>query len=847
MKNSISLKRFRIYILIIFIGIIFTTSYFNPCSAQKITNSASYKTLIKDADLAFAAKDYEGALKLYKEANRVEPDYNYPLNKIDQINEILNPTADSKAKQTKKDKPAEASYKTYIEEADQAFYIKDYAAALLFYNKAYQAKPDYNYAPSKIEEINTILNATPVSKVSLYENTILKADNLFKQKDYQQAKSEYQKALLIDSTAQLPKDRIQQISEIYTDPDDLANFNIAIANGDKELADSDFNNAIMFYEAALAMHPNTKFVKNKITDAKKQQADYAQRIEKSALNTATAVKLPQAEKPAEITNPKETPEPVKTVDSQLQPEQKKNALVLSGAENASAKETYDIALKDGDQAFIEKKYDLALSNYRHALILIPGEKYPSQKIEEITAITGKQKESDENYSKYIAGADKQFNENKFEDAIASYTKALEFKPDETYPQQKITEAQGKLSALKSKEENYASAIASGDRLFTELKYNEALNAYKQALTIKPNEAYPISKTAEINSILAKQKSDSENYAQAIRTGEKALAAGNLSLALTSFQDAQRIKPSEVYPVEQITEIKAKTANQQKKDEQYAAALKSGDELFASKDYNGALTSYIKAAELKKNEKYPQDQISKINKMLVDSKSADENYTLAVAEGDKLFAMKDYAGANTAFAKAASIKPAETYPKQRIIEINKIIDGIALTRSSEYNKALETADKLHNKKVFDQAIEAYETAAKINPSDSYPEVQISKIRKYMSDHAILDLYSQSLIISKGNEKKFTFSAIDPSLRKNNYILLKARSTEKSVPKVYLNYGKDETKNGGIVLRNLDKATLSDFLISISIQDKWFREENNWISISVETGEIEITKVQISAGE
>jgi hypothetical protein len=118
---------------------------------------------------------------------------------------------------------------------------------------------------------------------------------------------------------------------------------------------------------------------------------------------------------------------------------------------------------------------------------------------------------------------------------------------------------------------------------------------------------------------------------------------------------------------------------------------------------------------------------------------------------------------------------------------------------------------------------------------------------MSDHAILDLNSQAMIINNGNEKKFSFSAIDPGLRKNNYILLKARSTSKIAPKVYLNYGKDNTKNGGIVLRNLDKTTLRDFLISISIQDKWFREENNWISIAVETGGIEITKVQIAAGE
>lgn len=118
---------------------------------------------------------------------------------------------------------------------------------------------------------------------------------------------------------------------------------------------------------------------------------------------------------------------------------------------------------------------------------------------------------------------------------------------------------------------------------------------------------------------------------------------------------------------------------------------------------------------------------------------------------------------------------------------------------------------------------------------------------MSDHAIQDLYSETLVISEGNEKKFNFSAIELRLRKNNYILLKARSTGKTTPKVYLNYGKDGQKNGGIVLRSIDNNNISDYLIRISVQDKWYREDNNWISLSVETGDIEITKVQIAAGD
>jgi len=831
MKNQILRKRFTMNYLFAFIGIILLLSYTKPSAAQNKTSSESYKTYIKQADKAFDAKDYDVALKLYEKANQAKPEYNYPSDKIDEIKKILEVSADPKAQPSAQPMNTNASYKSLLAKADYAYEGRDYATALLYYQKAFQTKPDYNYAPLKINEINSMLNAAPDTKTLIYENTVIKAESLYEQKNYPLAKSEYEKASLIDTSAQLPKDKLNEISSVYMDPSEMGNYNLSIANGDKALASADFDHAILFYEAALEIHPKAQFVNKKIIEAKKQQLAYKAKPEQVATTVASAdIKL-HPETTTKAINPIEMPDADKTGGvSQIKSEQEKYDVALADAENSlkstdyeaalvgfktalaikpsenypktkineiekliadvSRKEAYDMAIKNGDQMLEEKKYDMALNHYHNALSLIPGEKYPSQKIEEINALTGKQKES---------------------------------------------------------EKDYGIAIANGDQFLTALKYNEALSAYQHALSIKPNEAYPVAKMAEINTMLAKQKSDSENYAQALRTGEKALAAGNYSLALISFQKAQKIKPSELYPVEQITEIKTQISAQQNTDNRYNKAIETGDKLFTDKEYKGALTAYTEASQLKKNEKYPKDQIVEINKIIAGSQSVDDSYAKAIAEGDKLFGMKDYSTAVMAFSKAAEIKPAEAYPAQRITEINKIIEETKLARSSEYNKALEIADKLYNTKVFDQAIEAYENAAKMNPGDSYPELQIGKIRKYMSDRAILDLNSQALTIGKGNEKIFTFSAIDPSLRKNNYILLKARSTSNTDPKVYLSYGKDNSKNGGIVLRNMDKSAISDFLISISIQDKWFREDNNWISISVETGEIEITKVQIAAGE
>lgn len=1351
MKNCNSGNRIKKYILLVFIGITFLSSYTNPCFSQS--------------------------------------------NAIGDRN------------------------KATILQADQALAIKDYAGALFLYNKASLANPDDNYIAGKINEINKILDATPDSKAQLFEDIILKAESLFNRKDYPNSKSEFLKAILIDPSAQFPKDRLAQISAVYSDPDDLIIFNNAIATGDKALAGRDFDKAILSYEKALGVKPNTNSVKEKINAAKKQQADYKSRTEQAAKHITSADGLLKTEKYAEaraeyqksleltpenqyaklkiqeIDNyevnkkalqdsydksieqadqfyinrdfanarlkykealkvkpqaryPKDMLEKTTTGESQLQSDQQKYDAILASAgkfytsadyeaallgyksalaikpsenfpqsriteiekllaEKTSRKEAFDIAIKKGDQSLEEKKYDVALSHYSDAQSLFPGEKYPSQKIEEIKAITGKQKESDENYRKAITEADKLFIQDKFADAISTYTKALGFKPGEAYPQQKITEAQASLANLKSREENYATAIANGDRFLSESKYNDAMDSYNKALSIKPNEAYPLGKTSEINKIIAKQRADSdlkalqesydkeiadgdkfltdkdylnsmasyknaknikpgeayptqkiieiqsildkdkaegqrykeaiaeadklfadkkytealvpyqlaskikpgekypqdqvaginqalaeqkkldedyqklivegatqlnagkynearhfyadagilkpsenlpkdkiaeidgifadlknkdqsftkhisdgdaffkdkkfvealteyksasavkpaetypktqvekinilmaeqqkldndflafvttadqlfdskkyeeaisdyrkalalktsekypadqitaaekliadlkalqETYNNAIADGDKKLSAGDYENAFIAFTKANSAKPAEAYPQQKITEIQAVLDKQKAENSRYQEAVALADKFFASRKYIDALEPYQRASTIKPSEKYPQEQIIRINNLIAEqkkldegyqklitdadiqfkaakfdeaislftkagtlkpaeklpldkiaeingilavlklkdenylkalntaaelygaknlpasiksyeealaikpdekypreritaitaeAKAIDENYSGAIAlgdsklasqslmealnafqnaleikpteaypktkiseinstllarkeesekmyasfiaDGDRFFGTKDYRGAVSAFTKASGIKPDETYPKQRITEINKIVEEIELARRAEYNKALGEADKLYNTKVFDLAIDAYETAAKINPDDSYPALQISKIRKYMSDHAIQDLFSQALVINEGSEKKLTFSAIEPLLRKNNYILLKARSTGKTAPKVYLNYGKDNTKNGGIVLRSIDSSTISDYLIRISIQDKWYREDNNWISLSVETGDIEITKVQIAAGD
>ncbi len=752
-------------------------------------------------------------------------------------------------------KPNTTGYTELLKQADQALAAKDYATALMLFEKASFAKPELKYASEKITEINTILDENKGSRAILFEDLIIKAENFFKIKDYPGAKAEYQKALSIDPSAQFPKDRLKQISAVYTDPADQEYFNDAVANGDRSLAAKDFDKAVLFYETALAVKPDAKAVKDKITNTKKQQSEFKIKAEQSAKIIAAADKLLQAEKRAEALAeykkaleltpanqhaaakiseiekyladtktlqdtydksieqadqfyinrdfasarlkyqealkskpearyPKEMLEKTKSGESQLQSDQQKYEAALASAENlfntgdyeaaligfksalsinpaetypktriteiekliterTSRKEAYEIAIKNGDQSLGEKKYDPALSHYRNALSLLPGEAYPKQKIDEITALVALQKSLDENYKKSIADADKLFTQNSYAESIVAYTKALELKPDETYPQQKITEAQNQLALFKSKDENYASAIKSADTYFAEQKYDEALAEYKQAITIKPSEKYPQDKSAEISKILAKRKTDADKYTVAISKGDKALETANYPLALTSYQEALALKPSEQYPQDKIAEINAAVSAQKITDEKYNTAIKTGDQLFANKEYNPASAAYTEASELKKNEKYPQDQLAKINKILSEERSSDENYTRAITEGDANFADQKLAEAITSYKTASGIKPAESYPKSQIEKINTLI-AEQKKLAVDYAAAIASADKLFTAAKYDDAIADYRKALDLKPSEKYPSDKITEAEKMIADaKALQESYDKAV--------------------------------------------------------------------------------------------------------
>ena len=65
-------------------------------------------------------------------------------------------------------------------------------------------------------------------------------------------------------------------------------------------------------------------------------------------------------------------------------------------------------------------------------------------------------------------------------------------------------------------------------------------------------------------------------------------------------------------------------------------------------------------------------------------------------------------------------------------------------------------------------------------------------------------------------------------------------------MYISYGSKNGRNGGFTVNVPKNQDVNDFIVRIGSQYKWFSEDNTWIEILPENGNIEITSMEITKG-
>ena len=261
--------------------------------------------------------------------------------------------------------------------------------------------------------------------------------------------------------------------------------------------------------------------------------------------------------------------------------------------NAEFKVQYDKLIAAADSEFSQENYDKAKELFNRAKSMNPEDNYPMQKLSEIDQIFVQRanNELDEKkfnankakYDQFIQKADAAKDKEEWEMAKSLYIQANNTFPSEEYPQQQITYINQKMkeSAVTEIENQYNKIIDVADQMFKDEKYDKAINLYRRAQSIKPEDDYPpsqIKKVEEAKMIAFNNQKEQEEFGILVRQGKRAFAAQNYRLSLKKFQQSLKINPDAKLPKEKITEINkildenSKRYREKKKEGQLLLAL-----------------------------------------------------------------------------------------------------------------------------------------------------------------------------------------------------------------------------------------------------------------------------------
>ncbi len=612
-----------------------------------------------------------------------------------------------------------------------------------------------------------------------YDAAIMLADKAFNAEKWAEAKPHYEKAETIFPEESYPGFQLAEMADKLAELEaEQKKYDAAIAKADADFQKGEWEKSINEYKIALEAKSEEKYPQDKIAE----------------------------------------------IETILKNEKK-------------VAEDYNEAIAEADVALGEKDYPSAKVGYEKALALKSYENYPKEKLKEIEGILAELEKNEAAYKDAIEEADNLFSAKEYKNSIAAYTKASGLKSEESYPKEKIEEANTLIAEQQQVEEEYKAKIASADAAFIAKDYDVAKSDYEDALGLKTEEEYPKGRINEISELLAASAKLNADYDQAIKEGDNAVSGEDYVTAKSAYEKALTLKANEEYPKTKLKEIAAKIAEaeaaalaKKEQDEKYAALIASADAAFGSEKYEEAKKDYTSAYGLKSEEEYPKNKIAEIDELLAElfkkklqeqadalaKKELDEKYAALIAAADASFNGTDYEKAETDYRAALSLKSEEAYPAEKIAEIKLKLEELAKQAADEkvkkeldekYLALISSADAAFGTDNLEKASTDYEAALELKADEQYPKDQLKEIRNKLEELAKNE--AEALALKELNEKyDGLIASADGALTSKEYEAAKTDYTAALELKATEQYPKDKLKEIEAALAELARKKAED---------------------------------------
>ncbi|MCF8229405.1 MAG: hypothetical protein K9G58_15100 [Bacteroidales bacterium] len=202
-------------------------------------------------------------------------------------------------------------------------------------------------------------------------------------------------------------------------------------------------------------------------------------------------------------------------------------------------------------------------------------------------------------------------------------------------------------------------------------------------------------------------------------------------AKAAYQYASRLNPEAEFAKARLNQTIELLRQQLAKSGTYTEYVSQADEYMAQQEYDKAIEAFKKAQEIIPDIKYPAEKIRDIKKLQVEFKERTAEYNRTLAKANKLMEEKNFAEARTAFEEAAEIFPSKSYPQEKIEEIDNIMYQLEQAENG-YNMAMSNARFFMKKGKLREALEEYKNANSFKPGEKEPVEKIAGLQDKIAE-------------------------------------------------------------------------------------------------------------------
>ena len=430
----------------------------------------AFDTAMSQGESLLAEDNFDAAIMQFETAIEIFPNDKLPKEKL------------AEAKQKKQLYNEKVSrFDNLMEEARQFGLRKNYEAAIGKLDQALELFPNDMEANAKRNEYQAAKGIA-----DQYNDIIATADQLYENKAYKEAKTQYQSALAVVKGDPYATDMIARLDPLIAEQNAEEAARIAAEQEAARLA-AEAEAARLAAEAEAAR-----------LAAEAEAARIAAEQEAARLAAEEAARIAAEEEAARLAAEAEA--------ARIAAEEEAARQAALAAAEAERQTTIKTMLDAADALFNQQEYANAKVKYQEVVAFDAGNATATAKIQEIDGIFAQMAaELEANFNNAMSAGNAAMSAEKFAEAITHYQTALAYKPEDTTAAAQLAAAEkaenDRIAALRSQ---YDKFVKEGDANFKTNTFDKAIEAYTKAEELGL-ETYPTQMIARISEIIEQNK------------------------------------------------------------------------------------------------------------------------------------------------------------------------------------------------------------------------------------------------------------------------------------------------------------------------------------------------------